>query len=58
MKLGNDYFGITTDKGYHCIRLFPLGIELCLFDDKYEICITLGIIELDFGIKISRLFKN
>ena len=58
MKLGNEYFGITTDKNYQCVRIFPFGLELCLFDDMFQLCITIGIIELNFGIKMSGLFKN
>ena len=58
MKIGNNYYGITTEKDYNSIRIFPFGLELCLFENIFQICITLGIIELNFGIKMSGLFKD
>ena len=58
MKLGNEYFGITTEKDYSSIRIFPFGMDLCLFDDMFQMCFTIAIIELNFGIKMSGLFKD
>ena len=57
MKIGNNLVGMTTNKDYHNIRVFPLGIELFLFDDSFQVCLTIGIIELSFSIKSSGLFK-
>ena len=58
MKIGNNYFGLNTEKDYYSIKIFPFGLELCLFDDIFQLHITLGIIELNFGMKMSSLFKD
>lgn len=51
MNLGNNYVGLTTDEGYQSIRIFPFGVELCMFNQYIEIAFVVGPIEFNFTLK-------
>tara|TARA_R110002012_G_scaffold257642_1_gene437906 strand:+ start:457 stop:633 length:177 start_codon:yes stop_codon:yes gene_type:complete len=51
MNLGNNYVGLTTSEGYQCVKIFPFGIELCMFEEYVEIAFVIGPIEFSLTLK-------
>lgn len=51
MDLGNNFVGLTTDKGYHCVRIFPFGIELLVFESYVELAFVIGPAEITLTLK-------
>ena len=51
MKIGNEFVGLTTEKNYYAMYIFPIGLELCFFEDCWEIALVLGTIEINLALK-------
>ena len=51
MELGNNFVGLTTNQGYYAIKICPIGLELCFFEDCWEIALVLGTIEINLALK-------
>ena len=51
MNLGNNFVGLTTNEGYHCVRIFPFGLEFCVFKDFLALALIIGPIEINLQLK-------
>ena len=58
MKIGNDFVGLTAEENYYAIRLYPLGLELCLFETFWELAFMLGPLEINLSIKKNNTMFN
>tara|TARA_Y100000310_G_scaffold11137_1_gene11732 strand:+ start:151 stop:327 length:177 start_codon:yes stop_codon:yes gene_type:complete len=54
MEIGNKYAGGDLSESYCSFFIFPLGIELYLFNEDTEICLTLWPFKLTFGMGKNR----
>ena len=59
MEFGNKYVGCSMHKDYSNIFIFPLGIELCSFNEDVELGITIWPFQITFGLGGNKsLFKG
>lgn len=51
MEIGNNFIGLTMEKEYASLRIFPIGIEMLTIDGLNEVAFVLGPIEVSVSIK-------
>ena len=58
MELGNNVFGVNTEKNYFALYLFPVGIEIFICQG-IELALTLLNFEVSLSLKENHtLFRN
>ena len=50
MKIGNEFVGLTTEKNYYAMYIFPIGLELCVFSIYWELSFIMGPLEINLSI--------
>ena len=51
MTIGNDFVGLATDDGYHAIKMYPFGFELCFFNSTIQIAFIFFSKEISIALK-------
>ena len=58
MKIGNEFVGLTTEKNYYAMYIFPIGLELCVFSIYWELSFIMGPLEVNLSIKKNNTMFN
>ena len=59
MEFGNKYAGFSMNKDYTNIFIYPIGIELCFFNEDFEFSFVFWPLQITFGLGRNRsLFKG
>ena len=58
MEVGNKYIGGDFGGNYYSFFIFPIGIELCCFNEDIEISFTLWPVKFTFGMGKNRSLFN